>query len=455
MKLLMCWALLLAALPADAAPRFEAKLPGGIAMQVAEFPVSSGAAADASVGAISYLRPGKDRPVLFAFNGGPGASSAFLHMGLLGPERAAVPQDPKAVLPAKAPLVANAESLLDVADIVLLDPPGTGFSELKPGTAPDFYRSVSGDADAVSQGALAWLAAHGRMGSPVYILGESYGTIRATAMVEALKKRDPALKLRGVLLLGQALNMIETSQRPGNVVTWPVNLPTLAAVSCWHRGCDPEKAAEAASAFGPAYLGGLYRGRELDATERARLAGQLAALTGLPADGWEARGLKLSKEQYRLELLHGEGRVLARYDARYTGTDPKGDAFTPVSNLFGAALTERFAKLGVPGDYKVLARTEGGWAYGGADSPFADWPFMQVIERAMAADPQFRLFIGTGLYDLTTTVGAADYLVAQTRADPARIVNRRYKAGHMTYSDDVARQTLSADIRAFLQAGAK
>ncbi len=450
---LFCAIMLLVPVSAQAAPRFETRLADGVRMEVTEFPVSSGGAADATVGSISYVRDGEKRPVLFSFNGGPGASSAFLHMGLLGPERAAVPQDPRAPLPQAADRVPNGESVLDVADIVLLDPPGTGFAALSADANKTFYHSANGDADAMAQAVLAWLGAHGRSDAPVFLLGESYGTIRAAVMADALKKRAPALKLRGVLLLGQALNMIETAQRPANIVTWPVNLPTLAAVSCWHGTigrCDPERAADAATAFGPAYLDGLFRGRDLDAAAQAKLAMMLAGLTGVSAQEWQKRGLKLSKEQFRLELLRPRGEVLARYDARYVGTDPKGEAFTPVSDLYGEALVQYLAKLGVGGDYRVIERIEGPWAYGGGDSPFADWPFSQSIERAMASDPRFRLFIATGLYDLTTTVGAADYLVAHMQADRSRIVNRRYRAGHMTYSDDAARKALASDIRAFL-----
>ncbi len=449
-----------------AAPRFSARLPDGTAMEIAEFAVTSNpdSPADASVGTIAYVGTANSpdqhtaRPLLFAFNGGPGSSSAYLHMGLLGPLRAAIPQNPRDALPDRAPLVANAESLLGVADVVLLDPPGTGYARLQPGADRARLQSVKGDAAAMAQAVVAWLDAHGRREAPVYLLGESYGTIRAAAMIAELKTRAPWLQLRGVLLLGQALNMIETSQRPANVVTWPVNLPTLAAVACWHAvptRCDPGAAADAARAFGPDYLDGLYRGRDLDPERQQALAHRLQALTGLAADGWVQRRLTLSKEDFRLELLKGRGEVLARYDARYTGGDAGSDAFAPVAGLYGKAVVDRLTQLGVPGDYRLMARPEGPWAYGGGDSPFADWPFMAMVEKAMADDPQFRLFIGTGLYDLTTTVGAADYLVAHTRADRARIVNRRYEAGHMTYSDDTARKALSADIRAFLAGAAR
>lgn len=184
---------------------------------------------DATAGYICYIGPSRaHRPVLFIFNGGPGAASAYLQMGAFGPMRTHVPQDPTAPLPAQATVAENPETLLDIADLVFLDPPGTGFSSIAENADRSFYQSVKGDADAVAQAAQAWLVAHGRTAAPLYILGESYGTIRAAAMVDALRMRAPGLEQRGVLLLGQALNMIETSQPPDNVVTYPVSLPTMS-----------------------------------------------------------------------------------------------------------------------------------------------------------------------------------------------------------------------------------
>jgi len=433
--------------------------------EIGEIAVSSpDRSGDASVGYMSYVADtASDRPVLFAFNGGPGASASFLHMGALGPHRAHVPQDPTAPLPEAAAVEANPDMLLDAADLVLLDPPSTGFSTMEPDADMAWYRSVEGDADAVAQAVLAWLRAKDRLDAPIYILGESYGTIRATAMVEALHRRAPDVRLAGVLLVGQALNMIETSQRPDNVVTYPVALPSLAAIACYHGEigeCDPGRSAEAASAFGPEYLAALYRGRALDTATKQAIAERLANLTGIAADRWLEWDLKLSKERFRVELLRDEGLVLGRYDARYTaprapdaGLTVGPDPFSAVSALYGEAMKAELHRRGVPGadDYRVIARGDGDWAYGSGDSPFNDWPFMTVIETAMARDPHLRLFIGTGLYDLTTTVGAADYLIAQSDADRARIVNRVYRAGHVSYSDDAGWRQMVGDIRAFIE----
>ncbi len=423
---------------------------------------------DATAGYVSYTGPARaDRPVIFIFNGGPGAASAYLHMGALGPMRAHVPQDPAAPLPAEAPVSENPASLLDLADLVFLDPPGTGFSSLAGDADRSVYQSVKGDADAVAQLAQAWLATHGRTGAPLYILGESYGTIRAATMVEALRLRDPALQVRGVLLLGQALNMIETSQRPDNVITYPISLPTLAAIACYHHkrpaACDPAASAAEATAFGPVYLNALFRGAALDTASRAEIAAKLEYLTGISRAWYLAHDLRISKEQFRTELLRAEGKVLGRYDARYTAPRPANageivgpDAFSPVSDLYGKAVLGELKRIGVadPSGYKVIARFPGDWAYGSGDSPFNDWPFMAELEKNMAANPKLRLFVGTGLFDLTTTVGAADYLLAQSSLPAERYRNARYPAGHVAYSDDASWQKLVADIRAFLVAGA-
>ncbi|WBO20763.1 S10 family serine carboxypeptidase-like protein [Sphingomonas abietis] len=424
---------------------------------------------DATAGYISYTRPGgTDRPVLFVFNGGPGAASAYLHMGALGPMRAEVPQDPAAALPSDAPVVENRETLLDIADLVFLDPPGTGFSTIAADADRGFYQSVNGDADAVAQLARAWLAAHGRTAAPIFILGESYGTIRAATMAGTLHAQDPGLRLRGVLLLGQALNMIETSQRPGNVVTYPLALPTLAAIACYQhkrpQPCDPAGSAREAAAFGPAYLDALYRGRALDPAERDRIATRLSELTGIAKGYYLAHDLRISKERFRVELLRGEGRVLGRYDARYTAPRPAnagevvgGDPFSAVSDLYGKAVFGQLKQLGVadPSHYKVIVPVDGAWTYGEGDSPFNDWPFMAQLEKVMTAEPRLRLFVGSGLYDLTTTVGATDYLFAQSSLPPDRFRSEHYPAGHVAYSDDASWHKLMADLRGFILAGAE
>lgn len=457
-----CTALALAAAPAVAQADYRTE---STVIAVA----ADGGEPDVSVGAIAYTRDAQpDRPVLFAFNGGPGASSTFLHLGLLGPYRLDVPNDPAADLPEAGELVSNGGGLLDAVDLVFLDPPGTGLSS-REGGDPAVHSSVAGDAAAVAQAVAKWLAAHGRQDAPVYILGESYGTIRAAAMLDAFAAMDRSPDIRGVVLLGQALNMIETSQRPDNIVSHVVSLPTLAAIACYYgraaQPCEPHDGAREAARFGrEEYLDALFAGARRDEETRGKIAERLHALTGIPAGYFAANDLHISKEAFRVSLLRDEGRVTGRYDARYTAPLPADavefvgpDAFSAVSDLYAQAMPGYLSRLGIvsdPAAYKVIARFEGDWSYGAADSPFADWPFMTSVEREAGRNDCFRLFVGTGLFDLTTTVGAADYLLAQSDLAPERVTSKTYDGGHMFYSDPASREALLRDLREFVRGDA-
>ncbi|MBO9723351.1 MAG: septum formation initiator [Novosphingobium sp.] len=435
-------------------------------------PVSAGAdSSPATAGYLSYTRKNAkpNRPVIFAFNGGPGASAAYLHMGLLGPVLAHVPQDPADTRALSSGTLLGPSKLYDLADVVFIDPPGTGFSKRPEGPAAAPYSTVEGDANAAADLVRQWLASHDRQAAPIYILGESYGTIRAVAMLDALDRQGLAAKVRGVVLLGQALNMIETSQRPDNVVTYAVSLPTLAAIACYHgmvpAPCTAESVTEAAARFAREdYLPALYRGRDLPQADRERLAARLAELTGIPAAFYLANDLRISKERFRVELLRAKGKVMGRYDARYLADRPAnvttmmpGDPASSISDAFGKAMTDYLGgTLKVPGadTYKVIARFDGGWSYGSEDSPFADWPFMSVVERHAAGNTCLRLFVGTGIYDTTTTIGAADYLFAQSSLPQARYRNARYVGGHVFYSDDGSRARFQSDLIDFIKADA-
>ena len=366
-----------ALLPALALVAAPALAQDGFRTESTVQPVAAdGGEPDASVGAIAYTVPSdQPRPILFAFNGGPGASSTFLHLGVLGPYRVEVPVDPAAPLPETVQPVSNKGGLLDTADLVFLDPPGTGLSRRDEGD-PAVYNSVAGDAAAVAQAVVAWLEAHDRMDAPVYILGESYGTIRAVAMLDAFAAMEDKPDMRGVILLGQALNMIETSQRPDNIVSHALALPTLAAIACYHdkaeKPCDPAEGARAATEFARSdYLDALFAGGRLDEGRRQAIAARLEALTGIGADYFLAHDLHISKEQFRVALLRDEGRVLGRYDARYTAPLPEDagetvgpDAFSAVSNLYAAAMPgylERFGIVPDPQAYRVITRFAGEW----------------------------------------------------------------------------------------------
>ncbi|PZQ60242.1 MAG: peptidase S10 [Phenylobacterium zucineum] len=418
----------------------------------------------------SYVAKAPDagkRPVLFAFNGGPSSSSATLHMVALGPKRITVPQDPKAPIGA-LPVADNTATILDVADLVMIDPAETGYSRVLPDGKREYFYSVEGDAQSVSDFVVAWSKANGREASPKYVLGESYGTLRAALMAGQLAK---AMPLDGVFIFGQAVNMIETSQRAKNVVSYATNITALAAVAAYHGRAD--LGGRSMSAFIDdayewgmgEYLQALLKGHDLPEAERRRIAGKLQALTGISVDYYLANDLQITKIAFLRELLKDKNQVLGMYDARYVGDagGPGQRAADPFGKVVGAiqpAMLEHYAKnlaVTLPAsDYRGSAPGTNAWTWNGTlgpGGPFLDFDYQARINDAFAANPRFRLMIGTGIYDLTTTVGPARYMVSKSDWPRDRVFQRQYEGGHMAYTNEPALKAFTDDIRAWVLGG--
>jgi carboxypeptidase C (cathepsin A) len=409
----------------------------------------------------SYVatRQSPNRPVIFAFNGGPISASAILHMGALGPKRLAVPNDITAD-PVTFKVIDNTYALLDVADMVFFDPASTGLSRVLEGVDPKRYYTMIADGQQAAQFVVEWSRLHSRVDAPKYVFGESYGTIRAVSMANQLQKLPTPLS--GVVLLGQALNIVEFSQRPGNIISYVVSLPTLAAAAFSHgkaqtRGRTLEQFTEDAWTFGrDEYLHALFKGRTLDASTRQRIASQLEDFTGLPSSWYLANNLRISKEAYRRELLSAEGQILGQTDARYKGPNPDGRASDPSRVVSDAYQTAFIAYLrdelcvAEAADYKHAATDVGqgldAWDYGGR-GPFADWPFPTLLNDCFAANPKFRAMVGNGYHDTQTTVGAARYLVEQASWPVERTSLHFYPGGHMAYSIEASLRRLTSDVR--------
>lgn len=415
----------------------------------------------------AYVRQPVDprRPVIFLFNGGPISASSYLHIGGFGPKRYDPPTDVTADIPTPYALADNAESVLDVADIVFFDPAETGFSRVIDPSQRQAAYSDDGDSRIASAFVETWLRDKGREASPRYVLGESYGTLRAAMMAGHLSETRP---LDGVMLMGQALNMIETSQRSRNIVSYATNLPALTAIAAFHGrietgGLPVSALVDEAWAFGMGdYLDALRQGNDLPTAQRQAIARRLTQLTGIPSAYYLEHRLIITKEDFCVELLRDQGRILGVYDARYSGSAPKAgeraaDPYGKVNAMIGPLLRRHMTEtLGVTlpmDDYRGAAPRIGAWGYkpsAGAGGPFDDYHYDGGIERAMAARPDFRLLIGTGIYDTTTTLGPARYLVAQAAYPAERVTLREYDGGHMAYSNPEARRAMAADIRAFV-----
>jgi carboxypeptidase C (cathepsin A) len=427
----------------------------------------------------SYVRQPVDRsrPVLFLFNGGPGCASLWLHLGGLGPWRAEVPQDLAAppTVPREA-LVESADTLIDAADLVFVDPVGTGFGVFEDGADTAAVSSAGGDADATARLVREWLERNDRLESPVHLLGESYGTIRVALTATALLAADAPVAVAGVAMLGQCLNAQETTQRPGNPLGYVAALPLFAAIARYHgrgahAGRELDELVREAHAFAIGeYATALLRDEASDATI-VRLAGY----TGLDEAVLRRRRLRIDKEEFRRLLLADEELVLGLTDARYAlaaeapgAIEPAFDAASVrLDPVFYAAARRLFHdRFGLPRDrrYLVAVPAHEGWNYledsavgrfGGSarPSPFALFDYPAHLTALLRANPAAKLFFGTGHFDTLTTVGSLEHLLAQYGLPADRISEGRYPAGHMMYTDPRSSAALSADLRAFLGKG--
>ncbi|MEU6415176.1 hypothetical protein [Microbispora sp. NPDC046933] len=416
-----------------------------------------------------------ERPVLFLFNGGPGCSSLWLHLGGLGPWRAAVPRELDAAPVVRDTLEPSPDALVDTADLVFVDPIDTGFGRLADGVEPAAISSVDRDAGITAQIVRSWLERHNRLESPVYLLGESYGTIRAALTATALLTADEPVAVSGVAMLGQCVNAQETTQRPGNPVGFIAALPLLAATA-WYHGKSAhgaltlDEVVRRAHAFAvDEYAAALLTG-EMPGPVVERLAG----FTGLGAEELRARRLRVDKEEFRTLLLADRGLVLGLTDARYTLPAPAGAgephvdaASVRLDPVFYAAARRLFTEhLGIPRKrrYRVAVAAHERWNYlenaavgrfGGSamPSPFAMFDYPAHLAALLRANAGARLFFGTGYFDTLTTVGSLEHLRSQYGLPAARLREGRYPAGHMMYTDPHSLAALSDDLRAFVREG--
>jgi len=424
--------------------------------------------AGGTVTTITYERRGGDarRPVLFAFSGGPGAASIFLNVGVLGPERIDIPADVGAKAPAQYPLQPNGDSPLDVADVVMIDPAGTGFSRITDPSAKDALLSTDGDAAAVAGAIQSWSRVHGRLASPKYLLGESYGSVRAVEVAtDMIEQTDEGGSLKGILVLSQSLTIVDTVQRRGNIVAQIVILPAIASAAWFHKlagqGETLQVFVDQAKAFGyRQWLPALFAGSTLDASARKEVANGLATITGLHPQYFLDHNLYLSGDDYCRMALASQGLTLGKYDTRYTGTIGAGanDPSGVLEAAMIAVVPDFFRRqLGVKdtSGYHAMGAL-GNWTY--VRQPFGphyinEWPqidYVAHLKKLMDNRKDLRLFVGGGWFDMAANTGADDYLLSRDGLDLRRITSRHYIGGHMFYSNPDSRRLFAADLRTFV-----
>ena len=427
----------------------------------------------ASITSYSYIKEGPvdpKRPVTFLWNGGPGSGSLWLHMGAFGPKRVVIPSDAKDDGAPPYPIVDNAESLLDVTDLVFIDPVGTGFSRALGKTDPKDYWGVTKDAKAMAEFIRLWLNANGRWNAPKFIGGESYGTTRSAAVINELEGSYTDVSVNGIILISSILDFSAAADAPGNELGYVTNLPSMAATAWYHnkvadRPTTVEQFVAEAKAFaiGP-YAAALLKGNALGAAERAAILPQLARFTGVSETYLSRADLRLSPGRFYKELLRDRGQTIGRLDTRYLGKDyddagetPDNDpSFYAIDGAYTAAMNayaRETLKYSPDLTYVSIGGVQGwDWQIGGPRGGEGYLNVAPYIGRALRENSGLRVFVGQGYYDFATPFFGAEYSLSRTGIpNDGRIGWHWYHAGHMMYVRDEDLRKLSADIRGFIR----
>lgn len=435
----------------------------------------------AEIGYTAYSRPAAKgaaaRPVIFAFNGGPGSSSVWLHVGMLGPKRVQANDSGPTPL-SQLKVVDNPFGMLDKADIVMIDPVGTGFGRAICGKKDGDFWSVDADAESVGRFIVQYLGQNDLWASPKYILGESYGTIRAAVVLNWL--RTQRISFNGAILLGIATDIeIIHTQLPGNDRPYPVFVPGFAATA-WYHKLIPESAGplepflEEARRFalGP-YTTALMKGNALTDAERDAIAQEMHRFTGLSVDYIKASNLRVSEFAYGQELMRAQGKTVSRLDSRFVGDtqDPtqKLVDYDPILSFLGTAYSTAFndyyrrdLKVKIDRPYNVL-NSDAGWKFDMTHQPIGASPdYAQTLVNAnvdlatvMIQDPNLHVLVLAGYFDLGSTFSAAEYMVNHLnipRSAQARIAMKYYMSGHMIYAHVPSLRQMKADVDEFVEA---
>jgi carboxypeptidase C (cathepsin A) len=415
------------------------------------------------------------RPLLFAWNGGPGSNASLLELGALGPMR--IDKKPGPSSPRHPwPLVDNEDSWLQFADLVFVDPINTGYSYA---TSPEYLKEFlndQGDADSIAEFIRLYRTHFGLQSSPLFVMGESYGTFRAAGVADTLANRK--IPVDGVILLSSVLNF--ASGRNGDFSSVFL-LPNYAATAFFHHRLSPDLEASLAKTVDQAqhwaesdYLAALVAGDRLPADRKKAVAQKLGQFTGIPAENWEKANLKIEPDQFAVDVLGaGKNEYVGHYDTTVVGKTHPGEPYNVAA--------DPSLDNGVDAIVYGYLRNELGWKTdalyagpfgGGYPSPTSfrgDWMSVrwnkgttapdrgEALADALKKTPDLRVFIAHGYYDLSTPFAETEYTISHLDLSPeerARISFVRYEGGHAAYIAPAVRVQFSKDVQAFVAGNA-
>jgi len=427
-------------------------------------------AVTANIYYVAYTRNPKDakRPISFVFNGGPGAASAYLNLGALGPRIVDTTANGELLGPPPR-LIDNDQTWLDLTDLVFIDPVGTGFSRAT--KDEDKFFGVKQDTEALSEFVRLFLVKSGRMVSPVYFVGESYGGFRAANLTHSLQKSG-ILSPSGMILISPALEFALLNTDDYDPLAWALPLPSLAAVNFEQQGITGRDAL--ASALKDVeryalsdYLVALASGNEEGGKDASKT---IAKLTGLPLNIVAQQNARITPHLFMKEFDRANGQVLSRYDGSVSGPDPNPasawpngpdpvlDATAPLWTAAFVSYAEGELNLKNDTSYKLLNReVRNKWDFGTSSTRQGYAGVMDDIQEARAANPNLAIMIASGYTDLITPYFVPSYLVSQLpELEGARpIMVENYAGGHMLYTRPDSRRDLRKDVEAVYRPSAK
>jgi len=410
----------------------------------------------------------KERPITFSFNGGPGSSSVWLHMGLLGPRRVKM-SDEGEMLPPPFELVENEFSLLDLTDLVFIDPVTTGYSRTVPGESPKQYHDFQKDIQSVGDFIRLYTSRYQRWVSPKFLIGESYGTTRAAGLAGYLQERH-GMYLNGIMLISSILNFQTARFVPGNDMPYILFLPTYTATAWYHGRLDAElqknlrDTLDEVEAFALGeYATALMKGDALASSEKEKIVQKLARYTGLTPEYIEQTNLRVEIMRFTKGLQRDERRTTGRLDTRFRGIDRdavgEGWEFDPslaaITGPYTATLNDYVrSELGFESDlpYEILTGRVQPWSYDQHQNQYIN--VAETLRKAMSINRYLKVFVGNGYYDLATPYFATLYTFDHMDLDESlrdNISMGFYEAGHMMYIHLPSLEKLKRDLAEFVQ----
>ena len=426
----------------------------------------------ASFFTIAYTKDGADpakRPVTFTFNGGPGSSSVWLHMGAFGPRRVVYKDDAGHAAAPPYQLADNEGTILDVTDLVFIDPVTTGYSRAIPASDAKKFHGFEADVESVGELIRLWTSRNNRWASPKFLAGESYGTTRAAGLAGWL--HDQGYYLNGVMLISSILNFGTARFDSGNDLAYILFLPTYTATAWYHKrlpadlqqGTLENAVAESERFALGEYTAALMKGDHITDAERRAVAEKVARLTGLTPRYVEQTNLRVHISRFDKELLRDQRRTVGRLDSRFIGIDrdaageePDFDpSYAAIYGEYTAVMNDyvrRALKFETDLPYEILTGKVRPWSYERYQNRYLD--VGETLREAMSQNPHLRVLVANGYYDLATPFAATRYTFARMQIDPelrGNVTMTYYPAGHMMYIERAAHRKLREDVVRFIR----